>query len=293
MRWMLRNRYPWFEGSPKLKRGKRAWNTNSMKLVWRRASWLFWNRSIKIRRSVSDINMLYPLEASTNWNLFLSPRKAGRFVSRQKGVPKIIQYHASLVVAPTSPLSSQIGSAFIKATQQHAAIVHECLLSPPGAASPSAAWPTLCALATADAQLLGFMDEHSLKFEDPPLFASFCTLVLKDALWVVPVGSGWKVRKLPNTPNERPGVKDACSDPGTETRTASWSLTKVSGCTVKGPILLHWESKPTKQSCRGLLLSQQKLQVVTGCPTKLGLQTPFVKLGGSRYLTDSSCTIHH
>ena len=92
-------------------------------------------------------------------------------------------------------------------------------------------------------------------------------------------------------PNERPGFKDACSDPGTETHIASWSrLTKVLGCTVKEPVLLHWESKPTKQSCNGLPLSQ-KFQVITGCPTKLGLQTPWVLLRGSRNLGDCSATL--
>lgn len=92
-------------------------------------------------------------------------------------------------------------------------------------------------------------------------------------------------------PNERPGFKDACSDPGTETHIASWSrLTKVLGYTVKEPVLLHWESKPKKQSCKGLPLSQ-KFQLITGCPTKLGLQTPWVLLGGSRNLGDSSATL--
>lgn len=31
------------------------------------------------------------------------------------------------------------------------------MFAAPGAASPSAAWPTLCALANADAQLLGIL----------------------------------------------------------------------------------------------------------------------------------------
>lgn len=215
--------------------------------------------------------MLYPLEleASRNWNLFLSPTKAGRFASRQKELPKIIQNHTSLVVAPTC-LSNILSALYTRATQQHTAILHECLLRPPGAASPSAAWPTLCALANADAQLLGILET---------LWRPTTTFLHLLALFRL------------KGPNERPGFKDACSDPGTETHIASWSrLTKVLGCTVKEPVLLHWESKPKKQSCKGLPLSQ-KFQLITGCPTKLGLQTPWVLLGGSRNLGDSSATL--
>ena len=64
--------------------------------------------------------MLYPLEASRNWNLFLSPTKAGRFASRQKGLPKIIQNHAILVVAPTC-LSNILSALFCNPPRMFAA----------------------------------------------------------------------------------------------------------------------------------------------------------------------------